>query len=185
MTGSIIESPAVEPIEKKSNTVDEDLKIASGDNISLRSIEAGKIVDESTADIINAETEYSDAYFKKLLFRIDLFLLPTMWASYLPKGCLAGNSLQIYSFAMELNKQTRRHFQHRVSSESSKIPRWSDSNSPVRVSNWHIRLVNLLNTYRAYYDFLHFIPCLRRSSKLYKPKSQNWTFSCSSDVCLG
>lgn len=33
-------------------------------------------------DTIEAATEYSDAYFRKLLWKIDLWLLPVMWICY-------------------------------------------------------------------------------------------------------
>jgi hypothetical protein len=45
------------------------------------SITEGKVLDEDTADIIAAEVEYSEEYYRKLLWKIDLWLLPVMWVS--------------------------------------------------------------------------------------------------------
>ena len=38
--------------------------------------------DALNVDTIEAATEYSDAYFRKLLWKIDLWLLPVMWICY-------------------------------------------------------------------------------------------------------
>lgn len=38
--------------------------------------------DALNIDTIEASTEYSDAYFRKLLWKIDLCLLPVMWICY-------------------------------------------------------------------------------------------------------
>jgi MFS transporter, ACS family, allantoate permease len=39
-------------------------------------------VKEGVEDAINASSEYSDAYYRKLLWKIDLWLLPLMWVCY-------------------------------------------------------------------------------------------------------
>ena len=70
---------AVDSKMAQSPEISKSEKIAT--ELSSMSIVEGKVLDEDTADIINAETEYTDEYYKKLLRRIDLFLLPVMWVS--------------------------------------------------------------------------------------------------------
>jgi len=71
--------PEVDSKMAQSPEISKSEKIAT--ELSSMSIVEGKVLDEDTADIINAETEYTDEYYKKLLRRIDLFLLPVMWVS--------------------------------------------------------------------------------------------------------
>ena len=68
----------VEATQTRGQSIKSDI-IAT--ELSALSIADGKILDEDTADIINAENEYTPEYYKKLLRRIDLFLLPVMWVS--------------------------------------------------------------------------------------------------------
>jgi len=70
---------AVEKVVVQSGEISKSEKIIA--DLSTMSILEGKILDEDTADIINAENEYTEEYYKKLLRRIDLFLLPVMWVS--------------------------------------------------------------------------------------------------------
>ena len=70
---------AVEKVVVQSGEISKSEKITA--DLSTMSILEGKILDEDTADIINAENEYTEEYYKKLLRRIDLFLLPVMWVS--------------------------------------------------------------------------------------------------------
>lgn len=68
---------SIQPRTGKSHEPNEINKsVTREDTISITD---GKVVNEVTADILNAESEYATEYMRKLLWRIDLFLLPVMW----------------------------------------------------------------------------------------------------------
>jgi ACS family allantoate permease-like MFS transporter len=70
----------------------EELKVLS--NPSQASVGLGKI-DDIIIDTVNAETEYTPEQFRKLRWKIDLWLLPLMWVCIRPEKipeirCIAG-----------------------------------------------------------------------------------------------
>ncbi|KAH7029875.1 major facilitator superfamily domain-containing protein [Microdochium trichocladiopsis] len=68
MPSSVQEKPAPAPADDKNeDEAEPDLKTEP---------------DALAVDTVEAATEYSDAYFRKLLWRIDLCLLPVMWICY-------------------------------------------------------------------------------------------------------
>lgn len=73
-----------------------DLKTVSRDREA--SIVEGKI-DDLVLDTIDAEAEYTPEQFKKLRWKIDLWLLPLMWVSRnhvrVPGVCTVSNELQL------------------------------------------------------------------------------------------
>jgi hypothetical protein len=129
-------APNTEPQPQNQDV--EELKVLS--NPSQTSIGLGKI-DDIIIDTVNAETEYTPEQFRKLRWKIDLWLLPLMWVCIHPEkipeiSCIARALLssRFPRFAMGHSKQTRRLSVFKPYSEFAQTHISLGSNSLVSIS---------------------------------------------------
>lgn len=75
------ESKELDVIAAPARLVEEDVENGESNSIHKGSNE------EIAADTIAAATEYSPEQYRKLLWKIDLYLLPVMWVCEMDNSC--------------------------------------------------------------------------------------------------
>jgi hypothetical protein len=70
-----------QPVEITDSVEKVSIKPCKENATLFTEVAEGKLVDAIAADTLAAESEYTEEFYKKLRWKIDLWLLPVMWVS--------------------------------------------------------------------------------------------------------